>query len=44
MLGIPPLADYWPLDRQSSSEKAQRMLGWKPEHAQMLTEFGQRPA
>lgn len=41
-LGFPPLADYWAINSQSSSEKARRLLGWKPQHVQMLTEIAQR--
>ncbi len=42
--GILPMAEYWALNCQSSSEKARRVLGWKPKHVQMLTEIAQRTA
>lgn len=43
-LGFPPLADYWAINSQSSAEKARRVLGWKPQHVQMLTDLAQRAA
>jgi hypothetical protein len=42
-LGLPPLADDWALNSQSSSENTRRVLGWKPEHVQMLKEVGRPP-
>ncbi|WP_267358856.1 NAD-dependent epimerase/dehydratase family protein [Methylobacterium sp. GC_Met_3] len=40
-IGFPPMADYWSSNSQSSSEKARRMLGWKPRHADLLAEVAQ---
>ncbi len=42
-LGSPFRAGYWALNSQSSGEKAQRLLGWKPQHVDLLTEIRQRP-
>lgn len=39
VLGFPSVADYWARNSQSSGEKARRLLGWKPQHVQMLTEI-----
>jgi nucleoside-diphosphate-sugar epimerase len=33
---VPPLADYWASNSQSSADKAKRLLGWHPEHLDML--------
>jgi len=33
---VPALADYWSSNSQSSSDKAKRLLGWQPEHSDML--------
>ena len=41
---VPPMAHYWAMNSQSSREKAQRMLGWQPQHIQLLTDIAQRPA
>ena len=41
-LGVPPLAYYWASNSQSSSDKARRVLGWRPEHTRMLEELAQR--
>jgi nucleoside-diphosphate-sugar epimerase len=38
-LGAPPLAGYWANNSQSSSEKARRVLGWKPKHEDLLGEL-----
>ncbi len=35
-LGVPPLAYYWASNSQSSSEKARRLLHWRPKHNDML--------
>jgi len=43
-LGAPPRAGYWAMNSQSSGEKARRLLGWKPQHVDLLTEITQRPA
>lgn len=40
--GVPPLAGYWATNSQSSSEKARRVLGWKPQHVHTLEEIAQR--
>jgi nucleoside-diphosphate-sugar epimerase len=41
-LGAPPMAHYWASNSQSSSEKARRVLGWRPEHGRMLDEVARR--
>jgi nucleoside-diphosphate-sugar epimerase len=41
-LGAPPMAHYWASNSQSSSEKARRVLGWRPEHVRMLEELVRR--
>lgn len=38
-LGMPPMAHYWASNSQSSSEKARRLLDWRPAHLQMLVEI-----
>ena len=43
-LRMPPMAYYWASNSQSSSEKARRVLGWQPQHEQMLTEIAHRHA
>jgi nucleoside-diphosphate-sugar epimerase len=42
-LGSPAMADYWSSNSQSSGEKARRVLGWKPQHLDLLGEVG-RPS
>jgi nucleoside-diphosphate-sugar epimerase len=37
-IGFAPMADYWSSNSQSSSEKARRMLGWEPQHVDLLGE------
>jgi nucleoside-diphosphate-sugar epimerase len=41
-LGLPAMADYWASNSQSSNEKAQRLLGWKPRHLDLLGEAARR--
>ncbi|MCZ2830667.1 NAD-dependent epimerase/dehydratase family protein [Modestobacter sp. VKM Ac-2986] len=36
-----PLAQYWSINSQISGEKARRLLGWDPEHLDVLSEWGQ---
>jgi nucleoside-diphosphate-sugar epimerase len=43
-IGFPPMADYWSSNSQSSSRKAQAMLGWKPRRLDLLTEVAQPAA
>lgn len=43
-IGFPPMADYWSSNSQSSSDKAQRVLGWAPRHVDLLTEVAQPAA
>ncbi len=38
-LGFPPLADYWAMNFQSSGEKARQVLGWRPQHVDLLNEL-----
>jgi nucleoside-diphosphate-sugar epimerase len=38
-LGMPPMAHYWASNSQSSSEKARRLLDWRPAHLQMLVDI-----
>lgn len=40
-LGVPPLAPYWASNSQSSSAKAKRMLGWNPQHLDLLKEISE---
>lgn len=40
-IGFPSVADYWASNSQSSGEKARRVLGWKPQHLDLLSEVGQ---
>lgn len=42
-LEAPPRAGYWAMNSQSSGEKARRLLGWNPQHVDLLTELMQRP-
>jgi nucleoside-diphosphate-sugar epimerase len=43
-IGFPPMADYWSSNSQSSSDKARRVLGWAPQHLDLLTEVAQPAA
>ncbi len=36
---VAALADYWSQNGQSSREKAERLLGWRPRHLDMLGEI-----
>jgi nucleoside-diphosphate-sugar epimerase len=40
-IGFPFVAEYWASNSQSSSDKARRVLGWKPRHLDLLGEIGQ---
>jgi nucleoside-diphosphate-sugar epimerase len=40
-IGFPPMADYWSSNSQSSGDKARRVLGWDPQHVDLLTEVAQ---
>ena len=40
-LNSPPLAEYWSVNSQITGEKARRMLGWNPQHLDILDEWGQ---
>jgi nucleoside-diphosphate-sugar epimerase len=40
---VPALADYWSSNSQSSSDKAKRLLGWQPEHSDMLAYLANQP-
>lgn len=39
LIGMPFIADFWTWNNQSSSAKAERILGWKPKHTDMLKEI-----
>lgn len=41
--GSPFRAGYWAMNSQSSGKKARRLLGWEPQHVDLLTELVQRP-
>jgi nucleoside-diphosphate-sugar epimerase len=43
-LGMPAMARYWAANSQSSSEKARRVLGWTPEHLDLVAEVARTPA
>ena len=36
---LPMFADYWATNSQSSSEKAKRLLGWKPSRLDVLSDI-----
>ncbi|UOQ69268.1 NAD-dependent epimerase/dehydratase family protein [Hymenobacter volaticus] len=42
-IGFAAMADYWSSNSQSSGEKARRVLGWQPQHLDLLNEVG-RPS
>jgi nucleoside-diphosphate-sugar epimerase len=35
-----PLAEYWSTNSQMTGEKARRLLGWDPQHLDVLSEWG----
>lgn len=37
VIGFVPVVDYWSFNSQASIEKAQRLLGWKPRHFDLLS-------
>lgn len=43
-IGVPPVADYWASNSQTSGEKARRVLGWIPRHLDLLNEVAQPSA
>jgi nucleoside-diphosphate-sugar epimerase len=42
-LGMPAMAHYWAANSQSSGEKARRVLGWTPEHLDLVAEVSRAP-
>ncbi|WP_229373163.1 NAD-dependent epimerase/dehydratase family protein [Umezawaea beigongshangensis] len=42
-IGFPFVGEYWASNSQSSSDKARRVLGWKPQHLDLLDEIS-RPS
>lgn len=41
VIGSPQIVEYWAINSQTSSEKARRVLGWRPKHEDMLGELAQ---
>jgi nucleoside-diphosphate-sugar epimerase len=42
-LGMPAMAHYWAANSQSSADKARRILGWTPEHVDLVAEVSRTP-
>lgn len=39
IIGNPFISEFWTWNNQSSADKAKRLLGWKPNHTDMLNEI-----
>jgi nucleoside-diphosphate-sugar epimerase len=42
-LGMPAMAHYWAANSQSSGDKARRVLGWTPQHLDLVAEVSRTP-
>ncbi|ADB33137.1 NAD-dependent epimerase/dehydratase [Kribbella flavida DSM 17836] len=42
-LGMPAMAHYWAANSQSSGGKARRVLGWSPQHLDLVAEVSRTP-